>query len=287
MNKEHVAIPTLLAVSALHQELIRQGNRSKVSLIVETGEAREVHHFAALIGFGADAINPYLAFATYKQAVLDEKLSMSYEEAVQKYVKVITEGVVKVMSKMGISTVQSYRGAQIFEAVGISSDVIDRYFTGTASQIDGIDLETIAEEATIRHSLAYSDSIDETLDSGSDFQWRSNGEHHAFNPKSIHMLQWACRQGDYDLFKQYSQLANEERIGFLRNLFAFQSKQQPLPIEEVESVDSIVRRFKTGAMSFGSISQEAHEALAIAMNRLGGKSNSGEGGEDSRRYKIR
>ena len=286
MNKEQVAIPTLLAVSALHQELIRQGHRSKVSLIVETGEAREVHHFAALIGFGADAINPYLAFATYKQAVLDEKLSMSYEEAVQKYVKLITEGVVKVMSKMGISTIQSYRGAQIFEAVGISSDVIDRYFSGTASQIDGINLETIAKEATIRHSLAYSDSIDETLDSGSDFQWRSNGEHHAFNPKSIHMLQWACRQGDYDLFKQYSQLANEERIGFLRNLFAFQSKQQPLPIEEVESVDSIVRRFKTGAMSFGSISQEAHEALAIAMNRLGGKSNSGEGGEDSRRYKI-
>ncbi|HEY4550862.1 MAG TPA: glutamate synthase large subunit, partial [Bacillus sp. (in: firmicutes)] len=286
MNKEQVAIPTLLAVSALHQELIQQGHRSKVSLIVETGEAREVHHFAALIGFGADAINPYLAFATYKQAVLDEKLSISYEQAEQKYVKIITEGVVKVMSKMGISTIQSYRGAQIFEAVGISSVVIDRYFSGTASQIDGIDLETIAKEATIRHSLAYSDSIDETLDSGSDFQWRSNGEHHAFNPKSIHMLQWACRQGDYDLFKQYSHLANEERIGFLRNLFTFQSKQQPLPIEDVESVDSIVRRFKTGAMSFGSISQEAHEALAIAMNRLGGKSNSGEGGEDSRRYKI-
>ena len=211
---------------------------------------------------------------------------MSYEEAVQKYVKLITEGVVKVMSKMGISTIQSYRGAQIFEAVGISSDVIDRYFSGTASQIDGINLETIAKEATIRHSHAYSDSIDETLDSGSDFQWRSNGEHHAFNPKSIHMLQWACRQGDYDLFKQYSQLANDERIGFLRNLFAFQSKQQPLPIEDVESVDSIVNRFKTGAMSFGSISQEAHEALAIAMNRLGGKSNSGEGGEDSSRYKL-
>jgi glutamate synthase (NADPH) large chain len=286
MNKEQVAIPTLLAASALHQELIRQGKRSKVSLIVETGEAREVHHFAALIGFGVDAVNPYLALATYKQSVLDGKLSMSYEEAVQKYIKLITEGVVKVMSKMGISTVQSYRGAQIFEAVGIGSDVIDRYFSGTASQIDGIDLETIAKEAAIRHTLAYADSYDETLDSGSDFQWRNNGEHHAFNPKSIHMLQWACRQGDYDLFKQYSHLANEERIGFLRNLFSFQSKQKSLPIEEVESVDSIVRRFKTGAMSFGSISQEAHEALAIAMNRLGGKSNSGEGGEDSRRYKI-
>jgi len=286
MSKEQVAIPTLLAASALHQELIRQGNRSRVSLIVETGEAREVHHFAALIGFGVDAINPYLAFATYKQAVLDEKLVMSYEEAVQKYVNLITEGVVKVMSKMGISTVQSYRGAQIFEAVGIGSDVIDRYFSGTASQIDGIDLETIAEEAKIRHTLAFTDSYDETLDSGSDFQWRKNGEHHAFNPKSIHLLQWACRQGDYDLFKQYSTLANEEQIGFLRNLFSFQSTSKSLPIEEVESVDSIVRRFKTGAMSFGSISQEAHEALAIAMNRLGGKSNSGEGGEDSRRFKI-
>lgn len=286
MNKGQIAIPALLAASALHQELIRQGNRSQVSLIVEAGEAREVHHFAALIGFGADAINPYLAFATYKQAVLEDKLSVTYQEAVDKYVKAITEGVVKVMSKMGISTVQSYRGAQIFEAVGIGSAVIDRYFTGTASQIDGIDLETIAEEAKLRHTQAYADSYDETLESGSDFQWRKNGEHHAFNPKSIHMLQWACRQGDYDLFKQYSHLANEEQIGFLRNLFSFQSIRPSLPIEEVESVDSIVRRFKTGAMSFGSISQEAHEALAIAMNRIGGKSNSGEGGESSSRYTV-
>lgn len=283
-GKDQIAIPALLAVSALHQELVRQGKRSLVSLIVESGEAREVHHFATLIGYGADAINPYLSFATYNQAIMDDKLSFSYEEAVQKYVKAITDGVVKVMSKMGISTIQSYRGAQIFEAVGIGSDVIDRYFTGTASQMDGIDLETIAEEAKIRHQNAYADYLNETLESGSEFQWRNNGEHHAFNPNTIHLLQWACRQGDYSLFKQFSSHANEENLGFIRNLFSFKTGQPSVPIEEVETVESIVRRFKTGAMSFGSISEEAHEALAIAMNRLGGKSNSGEGGEHPSRY---
>ena len=286
MDDKNVAIPTLLAASALHQELIRQGNRTKVSIIVETGEVREVHHFAALIGFGVDAINPYLAFATYKQAAQDGSLTMSYEEAVSKYVKGVTEGVVKVMSKMGISTVQSYRGAQIFEAVGIGSDVIDRYFSGTASQIGGIGLETIAEEAILRHNAAFANSLDETLESGSDFQWRNNGEHHAFNPKTIHMLQWSARQNDYTLYKKFSQAANEERIGFLRNLFSFDSTRQAVPIEEVESVESIVKRFKSGAMSYGSISKEAHETLAIAMNRLGAKSNSGEGGEHPSRYKL-
>ncbi len=286
MDDKNVAIPTLLAASALHQELIRQGNRTKVSIIVETGEVREVHHFAALIGFGVDAINPYLAFATYKQAAQDGSLTMSYEEAVSKYVKGVTEGVVKVMSKMGISTVQSYRGAQIFEAVGIGSDVIDRYFSGTASQIGGIGLETIAEEAILRHNAAFANSLDETLESGSDFQWRHNGEHHAFNPKTIHMLQWSARQNDYTLYKKFSQAANEERIGFLRNLFSFDSTRQAVPIEEVESVESIVKRFKSGAMSYGSISKEAHETLAIAMNRLGAKSNSGEGGEHPSRYNL-
>ena len=284
MSDDQVAIPVLLAVSALHQELTRQGKRTKVSMIVETGEAREVHHFAALIGFGVDAINPYLAFASYKQAVLEESLPISYEEAVAKYVKAMTEGVVKVMSKMGISTVQSYRGAQIFEAVGIGYEVINHYFSGTASQIDGIGLDTIAKEAKMRHSEAYADSYDKTLDSGSDFQWRSDGEHHAFNPKTIHTLQWAARKGDYDLYKQFAQAANEERIGFLRNLFSFDPTCKAVSIDEVESVDSIVRRFKSGAMSFGSISKEAHETLAIAMNRLGAKSNSGEGGEHPSRY---
>ncbi|KKI90216.1 glutamate synthase [Bacillus sp. SA1-12] len=284
MNSEKAAVPVLLAVSALHQHLVRQGTRTKASIIVESGEVREVHHFAALIGYGADAINPYLAYATYKEAVLDGSLSVSYEDTVAKYIKGITEGVVKVMSKMGISTVQSYRGAQIFEAVGIGSDVIDRFFAGTASQLGGIGLETIAKEAVLRHKDAFAEKVDKTLDSGSDFQWRKNGEHHAFNPTTIHTLQWACRKNDYELFKKFSNAANEERLGFLRNLFAFNSNRSAISIDEVETVDSIVKRFKTGAMSFGSLSKEAHETLAIAMNRLGGKSNSGEGGEDSNRY---
>ncbi|MFZ3579582.1 glutamate synthase large subunit [Virgibacillus sp. DJP39] len=283
MDAEAIAVPSLLAVSALHQYLVAQGTRTQVSIIAETGEAREVHHFAALIGYGANAINPYLAYATLSQVIKDDNLTYSYQEAVGKYISGITEGVVKVMSKMGISTIQSYRGAQIFEAVGISKTVIDRYFTGTASQLGGIELETIAEEAVKRHNTAYANNIDDTLDSGSDFQWRKGGEHHAFNPNTVHKLQWACRRGDYNLFKEYSTAANEERINFLRNLFSFK-KTNSIPIEEVESVDKIVKRFKTGAMSFGSLSQEAHESLAIAMNRIGGKSNSGEGGENPNRF---
>jgi len=188
---------------------------------VETGEAREVHHFAALIGYGADAINPYLTFATYQNEINAGTLNVSYDYAVEKYVKAVTEGVVKVMSKMGISTVQSYRGAQIFEAVGISAEVIEQYFTGTASQLGGIGLDVIAKEAKTRHDNAYVETIEQTLESGSDFQWRHTGEHHAFNPKTIHTLQWACRKGDYSLFKKFSESANEERIGFLRNLFSF------------------------------------------------------------------
>ncbi|MGG5254129.1 glutamate synthase large subunit [Neobacillus sp. SM06] len=284
MNEKEAAIPILLAVSALHQHLIRQGQRTKASIIVESAEVREVHHFAVLLGYGVDAINPYLVFTIYQQAVEEGTLPFTYQNAVNKYVVAMTVGVVKVMSKMGISTVQSYRGAQIFEAVGISSDVIDHYFTGTVSQIGGIGLDTIAEEVNLRHKEAYNQLSDNSLESGSNFQWRHDGEHHAFNPGTIHTLQWACRNGDYQLFKKYSQLANEERLGFLRNLFTFHDSRQPVPINEVESVDSIVRRFKTGAMSFGSISKEAHETLAIAMNRLGGKSNSGEGGEDPSRY---
>ncbi|MDC3426200.1 glutamate synthase large subunit [Aquibacillus sp. 3ASR75-11] len=286
MDNARIPMPALLAVSGLHQHLVRQGNRTKVSLIVESGEVREVHQFATLIGYGANAIYPYLAFETYKQAIEDGNLDVSFDQAVDGYIEGVTEGVVKVMSKMGISTVQSYRGAQIFEAIGISKSVIDRYFTGTASQIDGIGLETIAKEARLRHKVAYQPSVEKTLDSGSDFQWRKTGEHHAFNPKTIHTLQWACRRGDYQLFKEYSKAANEERLGFLRNLFEFKTSQSSIPIDEVESVNSIVRRFKTGAMSFGSLSQEAHESLAIAMNRIGGKSNSGEGGEDPRRFTV-
>lgn len=281
-----VAIPALLAVSGLHQHLVRKGNRTKASIVVETGEAREVHHFAALIGYGADAINPYLTFATYQNEINAGTLNVSYDYAVEKYVKAVTEGVVKVMSKMGISTVQSYRGAQIFEAVGISAEVIEQYFTGTASQLGGIGLDVIAKEAKTRHDNAYVETIEQTLESGSDFQWRHTGEHHAFNPKTIHTLQWACRKGDYSLFKKFSESANEERIGFLRNLFSFNGTRSSISIDEVESVDSIVKRFKSGAMSFGSLSQEAHETLAIAMNRLGARSNSGEGGEHPSRYTV-
>jgi glutamate synthase (NADPH) large chain len=286
MNEEEAAVPVLLAASALHQHLVRKGIRTKASIIVESGEVREVHHFAALIGYGVDAINPYLTFATYREAVLEGKIPFSYEETVEKYIKGVTEGVVKVMSKMGISTIQSYRGAQIFEAVGISSQVIDSYFSGTASQLGGIGLATIAREALMLHQQAFAHSLDNTLEAGSDFQWRKMGEHHAFNPKTIHTLQWATRKGDYGLFKQFSKAANEERINFLRNLFSFNQTRKSISIEEVESVDSIVKRFKTGAMSFGSLSKEAHETLAIAMNRLGGKSNSGEGGEDPKRFVI-
>ncbi|KAB7671171.1 glutamate synthase large subunit [Bacillus sp. B1-b2] len=286
MSKNNKAIPVLLAVSALHQELTSKGLRTKASIIVESGEVREVHHFASLIGFGADAINPYLVYATYLHAIEEEILPLSYDEAVTRFNAVITEGVVKVMSKMGISTVQSYRGAQIFEAVGIGEEVINEYFTGTVSQLGGIGLDTIAKEASVRHELAYVESIDQTLDSGSEFQWRKGGEHHAFNPKTIHTLQWACRKGDYSLFKQYSTAANEESLSFIRNLFSFNSSRQAIDISEVESVESIVKRFKTGAMSFGSLSKEAHETLAIAMNRLGASSNSGEGGEDPNRYLI-
>ena len=285
IDEGHIAIPPLLAVSALHQYLVRKGTRTNVSILVECGEAREVHHFAALIGYGADAINPYLGLETIRDAVEKGVLAFSYKDAARKYKKAATDGVVKVMSKMGISTVQSYRGAQIFEAVGISDEVIEKYFTGTASQLSGIGLKEIALEAKMRHNAAFQSTYsDETLDSGSEFQWRKNGEHHAFNPKTIHTLQWACRKNDYELFKKYSQMANEERMTFLRNLFEFDETRTPIPIEEVEPVESIVRRFKTGAMSFGSLSKEAHEALAIAMNRIGGRSNSGEGGEDPSRY---
>ncbi len=285
LNQSQPTIPILLAASHLHQHLLRTGNRTKVSILVESGESREVHQFAALIGYGVDAINPYLAYATIAEAIQNGHLECNYHDAITKYSKGIAEGVVKVMSKMGISTVQSYRGAQIFEAVGISKDVIENYFTGTVSQLGGIDIETIREEAIRRHILAIESTVD-ALDSGSDFQWRSTGEHHAFNPKTIHTLQWATRRGDYGLYRQYAEMANEERIGFLRNLLTFKKGTKKITLDEVESVDSIVKRFKTGAMSFGSLSQEAHETLAIAMNRLGGKSNSGEGGEHPNRYVI-
>ncbi|WP_080874286.1 glutamate synthase large subunit [Oceanobacillus timonensis] len=283
MDQNQKAIPALLAVSGLHQFLVREGIRTKTSIVIQSGEAREVHHFAALLGYGVDAIYPYLVYQTYQQAFEDNKLAFNPKEAQTKFIAVATEGIIKVMSKIGISTVQSYRGAQIFEAVGISKQVIEKYFTGTASQIDGIGLDVIQLETEKRHQEGYQEAHKQLLDSGSDFQWRKTGEHHAFNPSTIYKLQWSCRRGDYKLFKQFSKESNEERIGFLRNLFDFK-KAESISMDEVESVASIVKRFKTGAMSFGSISKEAHETLAIAMNRLGGKSNSGEGGEDASRF---
>ena len=284
-NADTPTIPILLAASSLHQFLVREGVRTKASILVNSAEAREVHHFAALVGFGVDAINPYLAYATIAEAIDKGHLTIDFNTAVKRFRKGAADGVVKVMSKMGISTVQSYRGAQIFEAVGISKAVIEEHFTGTASQIDGIDLQTIAKETIIRFEAAKAD-LSKELESGSDYQWRANGEHHAFNPKTIHTLQWATRKNDYGLYRMYAEMANEERIGFLRNLFDFKKAERAIPLEDVESVESIVKRFKSGAMSFGSISKEAHETLAIAMNRLGARSNSGEGGEDAARFTL-
>lgn len=278
VDKDNAAIPSLLAVSSVHHHLIEKGLRNKVSIIVETGEPREVHHFAALLGYGANAIYPYLVYASLSQLEDDRE-----DERISHYVKGITKGILKVMSKMGISTVQSYIGAQIFEAIGISQNVIDRYFPRTISQIGGLELVDIATEIAARHQKAWEDE-NLQLEEGSDFQWRKNGENHLYRPETIHTLQLACRTGNYKLYKKYSDMLTKEPGTTLRDLFELKSDRKPIPIDEVESIESIFKRFKTGAMSFGSISKEAHEAIAIAMNRIGAKSNSGEGGEDSNRY---
>lgn len=288
INSENAAIPALLAVSGLHHHLIRNGTRTRMSIVLESGEPREIHHFALLIGYGASAVNPYLAFEAIDDMIRQGLLTdIKDEYAVKKYIKSASKGVIKVLSKMGISTIQSYQGAQIFEALGLNQDVIDRYFTRTPSRIAGIGLDVIAEEAKIRHRKAFNERQPERheLDSGGDYQWRKDGEYHLFNPETIHKLQYACRTGSYSLFKEYSGLLTDrtQRLCTIRGLMKFKPSQA-IPIEEVESVESICRRFKTGAMSFGSISQEAHEAMAIAMNRIGGKSNTGEGGEDPARF---
>ncbi len=285
-NQENAAIPALLAVSGLHHHLIREGTRTRVSLLLESGEPREVHHFAVLLGYGASAINPYMAIETLANMLQQGYIcELNQKDAIKNYIKAATKGVVKVMSKMGISTIQSYCGAQIFEAVGIHQSVIDKYFTWTPSRIGGIDLAAIAREVELRHRRAYA-GHDNTLDSGSAYQWRHDGEDHMYNPQSIYYLQQACRNGDYGIFKEYSTLLDKEaqKSCTIRGLFTFKPNRQPVPIDDVESVESICRRFKTGAMSYGSISKEAHECLAIAMNRIGGKSNTGEGGEDPARF---
>lgn len=288
INRSQAGVPALLATAGLHHHLIRQGTRTKVSLIVESGEPREVHHFATLLGFGADAINPYLAFSTIRD-ILDKNMvtDLSYEKAEKKYIKAVVTGVIKILSKMGISTIQSYRGAQIFEALGLQQEVVDKYFTGTPSRIAGSDMEMIGKEVSIRHVAAFPKrpSNGHALPVGGQYQFREEGEYHLFNPSTIHRLQHAVRTNDYETYKKYAADVNDrsKRFATLRGMFKLK-RQEPIPIDEVESVEEICRRFKSGAMSYGSISKEAHESLAIAMNRIGGKSNSGEGGEDPARF---
>jgi glutamate synthase (ferredoxin) len=288
LSAKSAAIPALLAVSGLHHHLIREGDRNRVGLVLESGEPREVHHFSLLIGYGCGAINPYLAFESIDDMIHQGLLTnVDSKTAYKNFVKSAVKGVIKVASKMGISTLQSYRGAQIFEAVGINEAVVDRYFTWTPTRVEGVGMEEIARDIEIRHRTAFPDrkSQNPTLDVGGRYQWRRDGEYHLFNPDTVHKLQKAVRNGDFKAFQDYSKSVNDQfkHWATLRGLLDFKSSS-PIPIEEVESVESIVKRFKTGAMSYGSISLEAHETLAIAMNRLGGKSNTGEGGEDPERF---
>ena len=289
VSAEQMPIPALLATAAVHQHLVRKGLRTSTGLVVETGSAREVHHFALLAGYGAEAIHPYLAFETLAELhqIVPE---VSPEESAKRFVKAICKGLYKVMSKMGISTYQSYCGAQIFEAVGLSSAFVDRYFTGTASNIQGIGLFEVAEEACQLHELAFGDNpvLRDALDAGGEYQYRVRGEEHMWTPDSIAKLQHAARANSYATYRDYAKLINDQtrRMMTLRGLFQFKYAAEPVPLDEVESAAEIVKRFATGAMSLGSISTEAHTTLAVAMNRIGGKSNTGEGGEDARRYPL-
>ena len=291
VDRQHAAIPSLLATSAVHHHLIREGSRTRVGLVVESGEPREVAHFALLIGYGAGAVNPYLAFATTEDLARQDYLpdGLDAQIAEKNYIKAVHKGVVKVMSKMGISTIQGYRGAQIFEAVGLSQQVVDRYFTWTSSRVGGIGLDVIEEEARRRRSRAYPErkvSASPDLDGGGAYLWRRDGEYHMFNPDSIAGLQDAVRAESYETYKQFADLINgeDQQLATLRSLLEFKSVDEPIPIEDVEPAKEIVKRFATGAISLGSISREAHETLAIAMNRIGARSNTGEGGEDYRRF---
>ena len=290
VDENHVAIPSLLAVAALQQYLVKTKKRTSLSLILESGEPREVHHFATLLGFGASAINPYLAQDTVKQLVDEHMLDKDYYAAIDDYNHAIITGIVKIAAKMGISTIQSYQGSKIFEAIGIDKSVIDKYFTNTVSRIGGITLQDIENDVNELHSAAYDPlglETDVTLDSKGRHKMRSGADDHLYNPATIHLLQQSTQRGDYNLFKQYTALVDEEEKNTnIRGLMDFNYPKKGVKLEEVESVDSIVTRFKTGAMSYGSISKEAHETLAIAMNHLHGKSNTGEGGEDKDRLTI-
>ena len=287
-NKDRAPIPSLLATGAVHHHLIRVGKRTRCGLVLESGEPREIMHFALLFGYGMGAVNPYLAFETIVgQHELGLLRNHDAEDGQRNYLKACTKGLLKVMSKMGISTIQSYRGAQIFEAIGLNRDLIDRYFTRTASRIEGIGLEEVAAEVAVRHHVAHDVPaiLDPELDPGGQYQWRRRGEYHMYNPETIGAMQHAVRSGNYRLFKKYSKAidGDNERLCTIRGLLKFKTGEA-IPLDEVEPVEEIVKRFKTGAMSFGSISREAHENLAIAMNRLGARSNTGEGGEDPARY---
>ncbi|MCD8013114.1 MAG: glutamate synthase large subunit [Lachnospiraceae bacterium] len=289
VDEFRVPIPSLLATSAVNQYLVNTKRKTSIAVILETGEPREVHHFATLLGYGASAINPYLALDTIHQLINSDMLEKDYYAAVEDYTNAIINGIVKIASKMGISTIQSYQGSQIFEAIGISQEVIEKYFTNTVSRIGGITIKDIEDDIDLRHSKAF-DPLglreDLTLDSMGWHKSRSGGEHHRYNPCTIHLLQESTRTGNYQMFKEFTDMVNQEESGCIRNTMDFIYPEKGVPIDEVESVDSIVTRFKTGAMSYGSISQEAHETLAIAMNMLHGKSNTGEGGESLERLVI-
>ena len=287
LNNELVPIPALLAVAGVHHHLIREGTRTQVGLLIESGEPREVHHFALLLGYGAAAINPYLVFETINEMVDAGGIKdIDLESALGNYVDAAKKGIIKVMSKMGVSTTQGYCGAQVFEALGLHQGFVDKYFTWTPSRIGGIGIDVIAEETRMRHKAAFTEPNRGALHSGGQYQYRQEGELHLFRPQTIHKLQYACRTGSYAAFKEYSEEVNgrSRSLYTLRGLMDFRATRRPIRIDDVEPVESILRRFKTGAMSYGSISKEAHETVAIAMNRIGGKSNTGEGGEDPERY---
>ncbi len=290
IDSTHAPIPSLLVTATVHHHLIKKGYRGKVGLIIEAGDVWEVHHFACLIGFGATAINPYLVLSTIRDLKLNGKLQTALDEKQLKknYIKALNDGLLKVFSKMGISTLQSYQGAQIFEIIGLSKNVVDKCFTGATSRIEGIGFDEIAREALAKHSVAFSKKSMpfERLAEGGIYEWRKKGEFHLFNPQTIHLLQYSTRMNDYNTFKKYSKLVNDqaEKACTIRSLFDFNPQRPSISIDEVEPAENIYKRFATGAMSFGSISHEAHSTLAIAMNRIGGKSNTGEGGEDEMRY---
>jgi glutamate synthase domain-containing protein 2/glutamate synthase domain-containing protein 1/glutamate synthase domain-containing protein 3 len=288
INEENVSIPSLIATGAVHHHLINNELRTQVNILVECADAKEVQHFALLLGYGADCINPYLAFEVIKYLTNEDEIIIDKDDAISNYKKAINKGILKILSKMGISTLQSYRGAQIFEALGLGKEVIDKCFTGTTSRIGGADLSTLAKETILRHKEAFSDSYsNEYLPSGGFFQWKRDGENHLWNPESIAYLQDSTRKGDYTEYKKFAQIINNqtENPTTLRSLLKFNSNLSPISIKEVEPVSEIVKRFAIGAMSFGSISRETHETIAMAMNKLGGMSNTGEGGEDPSRFK--